>query len=757
MTALNQWSSVTDSMRATISETVVVATLDGPRAQSSAHRGRPRFPLPVDGVGSGGISRGVSWLWIGFWSIAISALSSQSAQAYTVTAVPFQWESLQATNVALEDNSVSAPIPLPFSFKFLYSYPDLLPYGQVSIGSNGFITFLAGEPDGCTGLPGPCGGQLLPSENAPFAVVAGYWGDLDPSAGGTVAYGTIRTAPDRVFIVQFDGVPHARGGPPVSFQIRLYEGSNNIEIHCKSCLSDGGLHTQGIESQAWSAAGAAKTTAVCYTINPALNLNVNGYYCSQLDNQGHLVKSERNAADFSLIRDAVRFTPSNNRSILTPVLPATTTPAAPIVKLRYEFRVEQDETGRGFKLLFGFTNIYNPANYQSGVNRDVYELDSAFYAQGMRYRDPLCYSDFVPPSQLVAYNQDASFRLSIPDYSGKGFTGSKTDHASAFPRATSLGAIDGIASASTLVSQFDITGHNGTYLLSREGLLTDKSGWHYSAAGCDPQGVCSCQDAGLDPNNPAHAFRQWDYTMTFDGASYTTHAALPDDAASAIIPWSPLSLGTEYFFTMGRFRVYLWGLQVSREGSTAWEPLDKWQVATHDGSTRYFGFKLSRYNNQCVIEVGTDPDQLTTYLFGIGGGASTPILDLSSCSATPTVMTGPASSVCANGAVLNGIVNANGAAGTAWFEYGSTQRLGYTSLLSQISGSGDTSISVPLPALIAGTSYYYRLVASTTGGTGTGDAVTFSTGSMICPRQVPTLPIDRRRISRVLPPRTPVP
>ena len=104
-----------------------------------------------------------------------------------------------------------------------------------------------------------------------------------------------------------------------------------------------------------------------------------------------------------------------------------------------------------------------------------------------------------------------SFRLQIPDYNHKGFTGSKTDQpVNTFPRHTSTAGIDDLAPAIDIQPQVDALGLDGTYELRRGPIIADETGWRLLPTSCSPQGACACYDGGLDAANPSHAFRQWD-------------------------------------------------------------------------------------------------------------------------------------------------------------------------------------------------------------------------------------------------------
>lgn len=189
------------------------------------------------------------------------------AQNYQVISVPFSWTNLSSpTVVPLSDDAVSGGIALPFPFTFFGNT-----YNTVYISSNGFITFLAGQPNGC------CSGQPLPSGFAPNGLVAGYWEDLNPSQGGTISYQVLGSAPSRIFVVEFQQVPHFFNTEPVSFQILLYESGGIIDIYCKTCTASSGNHTQGIEN-------ATGTDAYTYP--------------------------GRNATLFSITNDGVRFIPA---------------------------------------------------------------------------------------------------------------------------------------------------------------------------------------------------------------------------------------------------------------------------------------------------------------------------------------------------------------------------------------------------------------------------------------------------------------
>ncbi len=99
-------------------------------------------------------------------------------------------------------------------------------------------------------------------------------------------------------------------------------------------------------------------------------------------------------------------------------------------------------------------------------------------------------------------------------------------------------------------------------------------------------------------------------------------------------------------------------------------------------------------------------------LVGAGGAAA---------ASTPTATTGPVTAIGPTTATVSGSVNPNGAATTWYVEYGTTTGYGSkTSATSAGSGTSSVSISPMLAGLTPGTSYHYRVVATSTAGTGHG-------------------------------------
>ena len=171
---------------------------------------------------------------VGTWT-AVTALAG-----YTVDdTIAYNWQDISGTGtaVALTDDSVSAALPIGFSFDFFGTG-----YANAYASSNGFLTFASGSGNGC------CTGQALPNPAAPNNLIAGWWEDLNLSAGGTVHYQTLGSAPNRVFILQFTAVPHYSSGNEVTMQWKLFETTNVIEVHYQAAPSDGGTHSAGIEN-----------------------------------------------------------------------------------------------------------------------------------------------------------------------------------------------------------------------------------------------------------------------------------------------------------------------------------------------------------------------------------------------------------------------------------------------------------------------------------------------------------------------------
>jgi phosphodiesterase/alkaline phosphatase D-like protein len=98
--------------------------------------------------------------------------------------------------------------------------------------------------------------------------------------------------------------------------------------------------------------------------------------------------------------------------------------------------------------------------------------------------------------------------------------------------------------------------------------------------------------------------------------------------------------------------------------------------------------------------------------------------------AAPSVAMRAASGIADTGLTLNGSVNPNGQATTAWFEYGTTTAYGSRSASKSVgSGGSSTTVSISIGGLEPGRTYHVRLVASSAAGrTVSADATAATTG-----------------------------
>ena len=96
----------------------------------------------------------------------------------------------------------------------------------------------------------------------------------------------------------------------------------------------------------------------------------------------------------------------------------------------------------------------------------------------------------------------------------------------------------------------------------------------------------------------------------------------------------------------------------------------------------------------------------------------------------PTVTTVAASSITATGAKLNGKVNPNGRPTTYYFEYGTSTSYGSKGTTVSVgNGTSTANVSGTLTGLKNGTTYHFRVVATSDAGTSRGSDLSFATAS----------------------------
>jgi hypothetical protein len=157
------------------------------------------------------------------WLLAATGGQAQVAN-YTLAATSGTFTPVAATAVpvavVLDDDVASAALPIGFNFQF-----SGVTYTQVYASSNGILSFGAANSS--------TGNNLTSGAGRPL--VAPLWDDLDgrpTGATASAAYETTGTAPNRVFTFEWQNWEwnYTAGVAVISFQARLYEGSNLVQF-----------------------------------------------------------------------------------------------------------------------------------------------------------------------------------------------------------------------------------------------------------------------------------------------------------------------------------------------------------------------------------------------------------------------------------------------------------------------------------------------------------------------------------------------
>lgn len=170
-----------------------------------------------------------------------SSTSPTCNMSYSVSTTTYSWDSYFGTNIVLPIDDRFCDVYIPIAFPLCY---DGYQYTGLLVSSNGYLIF---DPISCsTNLPttnaapdtysGWSIDAAIPNTtNAPRNAILGPWHDIDPAEGGAISYGVLGTAPNRRFIVSWINAPlfSSSCGQLITQQIKIFESTNNIEIHLK--------------------------------------------------------------------------------------------------------------------------------------------------------------------------------------------------------------------------------------------------------------------------------------------------------------------------------------------------------------------------------------------------------------------------------------------------------------------------------------------------------------------------------------------
>ncbi len=275
-----------------------------------------------------------------------------SLASYVAASITYSIDVFVGTILPTTDDVLFSALSL-FGFNFCYAGQQ---FSGGYVASNSSFVF-----DGITCFPniGPMPGAVYAApgigtgwsistpapttaNSTPRNAILGPWHDINPGAGGVMRYGVLGLSPNRRFVVSFENVTMF-SCTTMSFtgQIKLFESSNNIEIHignkplCSTWNAgnaimglhnyDGTIYIPPVNATAHNAPTQWTMTAQAYrfttscpgaSCTPVLPIGFKNLYGQQMEGINKLwweTTDEENIKEFIVERslDATNFTPIN--------------------------------------------------------------------------------------------------------------------------------------------------------------------------------------------------------------------------------------------------------------------------------------------------------------------------------------------------------------------------------------------------------------------------------------------------------------
>ncbi|MCF6130412.1 PKD domain-containing protein [Flavobacterium sp. AS60] len=193
--------------------------------------------------------------------------------AYTMTAGTFGLltPTGTVTNTATGDDALLNTVSLPFNVSFFG-----VNYSNILIYSNGYAAFQ-------TGVTGSPYVQAIPNTTSPDNFIAISHDDLNVTVAGQVSYFTNGTAPNRIFVINYNGVKYynsAANNGNLTGQIQIFEADQHIEIHVQNSvdptLSAKSLGIENVGGTLGYAPASRNNTSYDITIPEAWKFNPSG-------------------------------------------------------------------------------------------------------------------------------------------------------------------------------------------------------------------------------------------------------------------------------------------------------------------------------------------------------------------------------------------------------------------------------------------------------------------------------------------------
>jgi hypothetical protein len=221
--ALAHSCDLTEIARRATTDCLVTATNLAPTEADVSLKVRAPAKLRISDVAAPARPDGNGWAWVGSLAPAlaptIDSISDADGSSPAGGYLPLSLFGIAP--LAMGDETI-ANLNVP---EFQYGSES---YGRLAVDSNGYVVVGGGTADDndC------CNPQTLPDPDRPNNVLAPFWTDLDPAAGGGVRAGILTDGVTDWIVIDWESVPayadDPAGAPVNSFQIWIQTGSEGI-------------------------------------------------------------------------------------------------------------------------------------------------------------------------------------------------------------------------------------------------------------------------------------------------------------------------------------------------------------------------------------------------------------------------------------------------------------------------------------------------------------------------------------------------